>query len=344
MAGSLPYPEPRLPTPAYGRGLVEKLPGNLLRSPIILTHPEPWPLLAHTLGPAAQVHMVETVEHSRIVEVSSTFSPGSAVFGIGDRIAQASARFVAWRRELPLVLVPSVLAGETTYSRRVEVAKKGLPYSLGEVTPAHVLIDYSLLKAAPALVSRASSGVILSIYSAMWDWEAAGRREGEFYDQTVAKAARSLLARLFDGAYELSRLSDQGLQLLSDLQLGLVRLSEMVASSRPGEGSEQAIASYLGARSKGPLLRGQLLGLSVLLAGLAQGRDVSPAADFLKRLRFDCSPASLGLSSKLLKELLLNIGQYVRQDTRFNRGVFHFRDDLSEREADELLAGLDAVL
>jgi glycerol-1-phosphate dehydrogenase [NAD(P)+] len=344
MSGPLPYPEPRLPTPTYGRGLVEELPPVLLENPIVLTQPKPWPLLAHTVGPTAQVHLVETMNHAEVMEVSSTFAPGSAVMGIGGGLALAHARFVAWRRELPLVLVPSVLSSDTGYIRKVEVQEGRSIRSLGLRLPDHLLIDYGILKAAPALRNRAGAGAILSIYSALWDWEAAGRREGEFYDQSVARAARSLLARLFDGASELSRVSDSGLHLLSELHLGLVRLCEMTASSRPGKGSEQALTTYLSARPGRPIVRGQLEGLSVLLAGLAQGRDVSPAADYLKRLKLDCSPANLGIPTDELKQALLQMGRFVRQDTRFNRGIFHFREDLSEAEVDEIMDGLAAVV
>ncbi len=340
MPAALPYPEPRVALPTYGRALVDTLPPSLLEAPIVLTQPQPWPLLAPHLPDRSQVHMVTTMEHARVKAVTEAFEPASAVIGFGGGAALDHAKYVAWQRNLPLVLIPSILSVDAAYTKAIGVREGSRVRYVGEVFPEHLLVDYGLLQSAPPLLNRAGIGDILSIFTALWDWKEAGERLGEPYDPAIAAASQELLDRLFDGAEALAAVSEEGLHLLSELYVGEVRLCEMVGNSRPEEGSEHYVAYCLESLSGRSYVHGQLIGLGVLVAGRYQGQEIGPVADFLQRLQLDCRLNAVGTSRGELLRTLLEMGRYVKQEEQLLPGVFHFREGIGVEEAQGLLTEL----
>lgn len=282
--------------------------------------------------------MVETMEESTVSEVTQSFTPAGAVIGIGGGSALDHAKYVAWKTGLPLVLIPSILSVDAAFTKAIGIRKDSRVRYVGEVFPEHFLIDYGLLQSADPVLNIAGIGDILSIFTALWDWREAGQRTGENYHPSVAREAGILLNRLFEGADEIAKVSDDGLHLLSELYVGEVRLCEMVGSSRPEEGSEHYIAYALEHHTRRHYLHGALVGMGVLLAGAYQGQDVAPVREFIKRLGLDCSFEGVGTTKAEVRATLTGIGSYVKGEPHLLPGVFHFRDGILGDEIDALLA------
>ena len=81
---TVPNRNPRVARPTFGEGLLRGLPARLMERPAVLTQPEPWELVKTGLASAGdRVHLVTTMEHSRVREVCARFDGASAIFGIG---------------------------------------------------------------------------------------------------------------------------------------------------------------------------------------------------------------------------------------------------------------------
>jgi glycerol-1-phosphate dehydrogenase [NAD(P)+] len=332
-------PDPRVALPTYGRNLLAGLPEALLERPIVLTQPEPWDLVKAAFpNDRTQVHHVATMEHSVVQEVTTAFTGGSAVFGIGGGSALDHAKFTAWKTGLPLVLVPSILSVDAAYTKAIGIREGSRVRYVGAMFPDHFLIDYGILQAADPLLNRAGVGDILSIFTALWDWREAGTRLGEFHDAGIAAASEDLLQRMFDGAVEIGNCTEAGLHLLSELYVGEVRLCEMVGNARPEEGSEHYIAYCLEHQTRRHYLHGALVGMGVLLAGAIQGQDIAPVQRFLRDVQLDSSYRAVGTTRDEVRRCLLSMGDYVRHESQLLPGVFHFRGDIDATAADAALA------
>jgi glycerol dehydrogenase-like iron-containing ADH family enzyme len=342
---TLNYEEPRVAKATYGRELLDELPMAWWRQPIVLTQPEPWELVKDQFHlDTTQMHMVKSMEHSRVQEVTRGFSAGSAVFGIGGGMALDHAKYVSWKTGAPLVLVPTILSVDAAYTKAVGVREGSKVRYVGEVYPDRLLVDYGLLQQAPKVLNLSGVGDLLSIFTALWDWKEAGHRLGEFYDPAVAAESQILLDRLIAGKDPVAQVSDEGLWLISELYVGEVRLCEMVGNSRPEEGSEHYLAYCLESMTRRAYIHGQLIGLCILIAGHYQQQDIGPIARFLEGIGLDCSLKAVGTSRQEMKEALLHMHHYVQGETQLLPGVFHFKKGIGSKEADRLLDELKPII
>jgi glycerol-1-phosphate dehydrogenase [NAD(P)+] len=333
---------PRVARPVYGRDMLSVLPAGILKRPVIITQPEPWAVLHDRLGKnAAHVHMVNTMDHSRISALAATIPDGSAVLGIGGGMAADLAKFVSWKKGMPLVLMPSILSVDAAFCKAIAVREEGKVRYIGAVYPDYFLIDYDLIRSAPKPLNRAGVGDIISIFTALWDWREAGSRLGEHYDPEVAAQSKGLLDKLLEGAPALRDVTDEGLQLLSELYVGEVRLCEIIGNSRPEEGSEHYIAYCVESITKRAYLHGRLVGLGVLLAGAYQGQDTGPMREFFREIELGATLAETGVSRDEMKTALLRIGDYLKAEKQLLPGVFHFKGAPSEEAAEELLGKIN---
>ena len=331
--------DPGMVKPLYGRDLLPTIPASLRQRPVVFTQPEPWAMVApgFDLDPAS-VHLVEGTDHDALRRVADAVGPASAVFGVGGGSALDAAKFTAWRRGLPLVLVPSILSVDAAFTRAAGVREGGRVRYVGDVSPDQLLIDFALLQRAPPVLNRAGAGDVLSIFTALWDWREAARR-GEAFHEEVASEAAGLLEGLYGGATALRDVTEGGLRLLSELFVGEVHLCELVGTSRPEEGSEHYLAYCIEKTTGRSYLHGRLVGLCVDVVGRLQGQDTSPVRRFLQRLDLDCRLAEVGLSRDELRESIIRMPGYLAGEPQLLPGVFHFRGALPGAEVDALVSG-----
>jgi glycerol-1-phosphate dehydrogenase [NAD(P)+] len=333
--------EAQVAAPTYGRDLIRGLPRELRDRPLVVTQPEPWELVRSRFDPApARLHFAEGMDHDEVSRITESLGSATAVFGIGGGSALDFAKFVAWSKGLPLVLVPSILSADAAFTRAIAVREGSRVRYVGEILPEALLIDYDLLSRAPRALNLSGVGDILSIFTALWDWKEAGLRLGEAYDPEIASASRGVLDRLLVGAPALRALGEEGLHLLAESYREEVALCERFGNARPEEGSEHYIAYCLEYLTKRHFLHGRLVSLCTLLAAHCQGQDTGPVRSFLEEVGLACSFAAVGTCRREMRDALIGMDDYIRQERQLLPGVFHFRGGIREEEAD---AVLDAV-
>lgn len=335
----------RAPRPTYGRALLDSLPRALFAAPVVCTQPEPWDLVGQRFHDGrTQRVFVGTMEHDIVRSRVSELGPASAVFGIGGGAALDFAKYAAWKREEPLVLMPTILSVDAAYTDAIGVREGKRVRYVGHVSPAHLLIDFDLLQRAPPVLNRAGVGDVLSIFTALWDWRQTYERSGVAYDAAVAAASRRVLEGLLSAADELREMNEAGLRALSEAYVGEVDLCARVGNARPAAGSEHHLAYCLEALTGKSFLHGQLVALCVLVVGRCQGQDVAPIAEFLRAIDLDCGYVALGTSRDEVREALLGVGAYVGEETQLLPGVFHFEGGVAPETADRVLDDLEALL
>jgi glycerol-1-phosphate dehydrogenase [NAD(P)+] len=209
------------------------------------------------------------------------------VYGVGGGLAADAAKYVAWRRGLPLVVIPTALSVDAHLTWACGVRRDGCVAYL-ETGPAQTLYaDYALLGAAPAHVRAAGVCDLLSIATGLWDWRLAEQRgknpPAQRYLPWAAAQAQGILDATLVIAEAAGAGDEAGLRALLRLLALEVQLCNLLGHSRPEEGSEHFLAYAIEAH---PAIgaghaHGDLVGPAILRAAAWQGQDTEPLHEAL---------------------------------------------------------------
>ena len=125
------------------------------------------------------------------------------VLGIGGGQALDAGKFVALKKQLPLVLIPTVVStgsiihGVVARWKGRNLADKA---QWPRIDPEHVLIDYDVVLSAPEHLNTAGIGDVLCGYASVAEWKRHTRLgNGEPYDAAMASAMLQHHRDIVDG-------------------------------------------------------------------------------------------------------------------------------------------------
>ena len=254
---------------------------------------------------------------------------GEVVYGIGGGLAVDTAKYVAAAKGLPLIALPTILSTDAFLTDATGVRENGCVRYLPSKAPDTVIIDMDVLCAAPASMRASGAADVLSIATALWDWQEAEKMGANPSNQHVAPhavgIASTLLQTLLENARDIGRGTPTGLKLLLDLLCMEVQLCYQCGHSRVEEGSEHyfvyAIENHLApagaggsdneTANGGPLLHGELVGLGVLLMAVLQSQPWTQYRHALECLQINYFPAAI--AREAIAETLIHLSDYVAQ-------------------------------
>ncbi len=219
-----------------------------------------------------------------------------AVAGIGGGRTIDVTKFAAHMAGIPMVAVATSLAHDGICSPMSTLQHESGPGSYGVVMPVAVLVDLDRVRQAPAALSTAGIGDVVSNLSAVADWELAVADVGEQMDGLAAAMARSAAQAVLHQPGDAR--GDEFLTILAE-SLVLSGIAMAVAgSSRPASGGDHEIFHAVNKLYPGTASHGELAGVGALFcAFLREDRGQAAAiADCLQRHQLPRLPAHLGLS------------------------------------------------
>lgn len=254
---------------------------------------------------------------------------GEVVYGIGGGLAIDIAKYVASANGLPLVALPTILSTDAFLTDSTGVRENRCVRYLSAKAPDTVIIDMDILRNAPAAMRASGAADVLSIATAMWDWQEAEKMgenpPGQQSTPQTIDMGSTLLQTLLDNAREIGSGTPSGLKLLLDLLCMEVQLCHLCGHSRVEEGSEHyfvyAVENHLtstketrtesGHGGGEPVLHGELVGLGILLMAALQSQPWVQYRHALECLQINyCPPA---VSTDAIAETLINLSDYVAQ-------------------------------
>jgi len=330
--------------PIYGRGLIGSLDQVFFENCILFCAPEAWEIVKSQFPKQPrQLVVPETMEQIALELQIREMPLCDFVFGIGGGSACDAAKMYSFINDASLILVPSILSVDAPFTKSIGVRVGQRVRYVGEVFPKHLLVDFDLLQNAPQKLNRAGTGDILSIYTALYDWQLAADHLGEPFDKNIARQSGILLKKLFDIAYSIRETTEEGLKLLCDLYYGEVNLCEQFGNSRPEEGSEHYFAYCLESITGEKYIHGELIALSVLITSIYQQQPLEPIIDFLTAARVDFHPNKIGVTIPQVEQTLLALPRYLEEESQLLYGIFHHRG-MSEKGAREIIDRLLDVI
>ncbi|GAB4529794.1 MAG: hypothetical protein OHK0046_49940 [Anaerolineae bacterium] len=330
---------------------IEVLPLHQLkesRPTALLTGKTAWSVV----GPTLELPLVVQAEpHTADRRFLNSLADGlppqvEVIYGVGGGLVSDAAKYVGWRRNLPVTIVPTALSVDGFFTALVAVRENDMVVYETTGPAERVIMDWDVVSAAPAHIRGTGIAEILSIVTGLLDWRYAAERNRNTEEERFQPWAAGLAAGIAQQAFKIARGVGEGridaLRTLLDLICMEVQLTNQLGHNRPQEGSEQYFASAIEsriARRREKILYADIVGPGILIAAALHGQDVAPI-----RATLDSAGVRLGqLRPDDIIATVRSLPQYVK-DRSLPYGILNDLD-LNSQRAQELLAttGLDVT-
>jgi glycerol-1-phosphate dehydrogenase [NAD(P)+] len=304
---------------AYGWDLLAHE-GAALRRPVVVTTASPWALARprFTAVPAAVV-IVESLERQFLDAVTARPVNGDVVVGIGGGMVMDAAKYVALHWKRPLVLVPTITSGNGPFTRSIAVREGGRPVGMrGDILANRVLVDYGLIREAPAVLNRSGIGDVLYLHTGEFDWRlAASRGKAIPWNEDAAKTMRQTVDRACAMSHEIGSVSPEGIRTIMEAFHTSAMLHEEFNHPQVGSGSEHLFAWNLEATTGQHFIHGQIVCLGIVIMAFLQHNEPEKVRSAIDTAQVPYQPDALGLTWADVERALVTIAEY-------NRSVRHF--------------------
>jgi glycerol dehydrogenase-like iron-containing ADH family enzyme len=278
-----------------------------------------WPKFEEALSEGlAGVHFVETLELSKLETIEAAFPSCESVVGLGGGRAIDVAKFVSWKRRLPLFQVPTAMTVNAPFGHRAGLRVQGIVRYLGYVVPEAVYVDYDVIQSAPPDLNRTGVGDILCYHTAHRDWEIArdnGMIEPEWpYDAGLVAEARGRLDSVLDHLDDIRAVSDLGVRtLMSAHRWGGTTFHDSGWNPRHIEGMEHFFFYNLEHITGKHFIHGQPVGLGIYIGSLLQENAPEAMLEALHRAGVDIRPEAMGVTWEDVESAIQTLPSFVNE-------------------------------
>lgn len=299
---------------------------------LLVTMEEPYALIRDKIRPKEVILNYDMAEEN-LRQLVSQRRDGKIIYGFGGGTACDTAKYLASKWGMPVVIAPSVVSVDAWLCRSVAVRIDHRVRYVEDVNPQRFIVDYSILKSGPEILNKAGVSDVLSITTALGDWNIARREFGDRFDISYYNAAYNIASNLMSKEKEIAKLSNEGLKSIVYGQIEEVLLCEEWGNSRPEEGGEHFLAYCLEEITHKHYIHGLLIALNIVVV-LKLQRDEAVFEykrlyDFFKNIGLDFSFARQNITIDEYRNALIKTSEYVRKENLYN-GVFSRRNIFDE--------------
>ena len=288
----------------------------------ILTQQEPWLLAKEQFShkDQEQVIYLRSMEQNELVKMEQDLPPTDIVLGLGGGQAIDAAKYVAWCRNIPLILAPTIVSVDAAVTNSIAVREGQRVRYIGFVVADAIPVDLAVIAKAPKDLNRAGIGDLLSIHTALWDWQFVG----DDFDTAIAKEVRAILDGLEVRAEAIAECSDEALNYIMESYVRENTFCLQVGNSRPEEGSEHFLGYNIEYITGQGYVHGQLICLCTYVMARLQDNNPEWVYSLSERTRCPWRLNDLGISREAFIKALLTLKEYAQAE-RFPASVISLR-------------------
>lgn len=301
-----------------GRGLLEAIPDFVHRPFLAVTMEDLWSWVRPRLGRAPhEVHLVRTTEQAALERLIEDLPAVEAVVGVGGGQALDVAKYVAWRRRLPLFQFPTALSTNAVYGHRSAVRADGQVRYRGWAVPECVFVDLDVIASAPRRLNYSGIGDVLCFHTGVLDWRYAWERgacEPQWpFDPDLAAQSLAKVDAVVEHAEDIRDLSPKGLSVLLDGLKWGTSFHGAGWCPRHIEGIDHFLFYVLEQRTGHAFLHGQPVCLGIYVGSLLHESRAEEMLRTIRTVGLDIRPAAMGLTWDDVAEALFAMKAFVRQ-------------------------------
>ncbi len=302
----------KAPTLHYGDRLLESAP--MPEDDIaLITMEEPWELARDRLGlkPKA-IAFVRELDWFKLEALERQLPEVSAIVGLGGGTPTDAAKYVAWRRHLPVDLFPSITSVDAAVTKSIAARSGGHVTYIGHIVPRQVYVDTKLIAAAPPRLNRSGVGDILCAHTALWDWKLAHDSRGERYDPAAVDSMHRWLERILAGADDIRGVTPAGIRLIMEAFEDISLICRRYGNSRPQEASDHTFAYNAEFQTGKSFLHGELVALGTYVMASLQDNNPAFLLDAYRRTGLLWQPRDIGLTRDEFAKTLRTLNPYQK--------------------------------
>lgn len=288
----------------------------------ILTQKEPWVFAQEQFAhiDQGQVVYLHSMELNELVRMEHDLPQTEIVLGLGGGQAIDAAKYVAWRRNIPLILAPTIVSVDAAVTNTIAIREGQRVHYLGFVVADAIPVDLEVIAKAPKGLNRAGIGDLLSIHTALWDWH----NTSDGFDVAIAQEVKSILDGIEARAEAIAECDDEALRYIMESYVRENTLCLQVGNSRPEEGSEHFLGYNIEYITRQGFVHGQLICLCTYVMARLQENKPEWVYSLLHRTRCPWRLDEQGIRNEEFVEALLTLKEYAEVE-KFPASVISLR-------------------
>ena len=280
---------------------------------VLVTQPEPWALLKDQVkNQPLEIIQSGDLAPEHLDHLAQT-SPAATIVGLGGGSAMDTAKWIHWRRSLPLIQLPSLPSVDACFTRMSALRDRGGVRYEGDAVPEMVYVDFELFRAAPRVMVTSGIGDVLSCHTAWYDWRFAAKENQDQYGWSteLTEISHIYLDELYDCAPGISELTDDGLRRLMELHRDIGWRCHDLGHARFEEGSEHFFAYTFEEVTGRTILHGELVSMGVQIMSHFQGNNPERARETIARAGTRHRLSDLGVTEAEVLETMRRLPSFT---------------------------------
>jgi glycerol-1-phosphate dehydrogenase [NAD(P)+] len=279
---------------------------------VVTTH-SPWALAKDSMPePRAKIFATD-LKRSTLEELRDQTGEAQMIVGLGSGIAMDTAKFLAKANGAELAQVLSTSSNNACFTRTAwtfegdrRVPERDVPI------PQALVLDYGLLRQAPARMNKAGAAEILCSHTALFDWRLAHRAGVDVqWDDDLLQSTRAELKRLSAYASAIGRGELDAFVEIIEVGAKFAAGFTTHPKARFNGGSEHVLAWSLEQMSGARLIHGEAVSLAILLMAHIQDNEPEQAAEIIRAAQIAYRPEDLGISWPIVERIVMQLPDYA---------------------------------
>ncbi len=301
-----------VPTLQYGENTIESMPLREKRYAVI-TMEIPWVNIRQRFPRDPEVVVyVDELDWYALEAIERSLPEIDLVVGVGGGMATDGAKFVGWKRRIPVDVVPTITSVDASVTKSIAARSGGHVTYIGYIVPRDVYIDYQVIRGAPKRLNRSGVGDILCSHVALFDWKLSHDHTGEEYDPTAVDQMKAWLEKIETQAADIEAMNDDGVRLIMNAFEDISIICRKFGSSRPQEASDHTFAYNAEFQTGKKFLHGELVALGAFVLATLQNNDPEYLRETYRKTGILWQPKDIGLTRKEFFTVLETLNWYQK--------------------------------